>query len=63
MEKYRVTIGSFVEQINSQLRNSDDIIESIGTWSGHDRHYLYTLHCKGNDGKGYDVNIKLEKED
>ena len=62
MGKYRVTIGSFVEQIDSQFKNPDDIIVSIGTWSGHDRQYLYTLHCKEENGNEYDINIVLETE-
>lgn len=61
MDKYHVSIGSFVEQIKGQLRNPNDMLESIGTWSGIDRPYVYTIHCKEEKGEGYDINISLEE--
>ena len=56
-----ITIASFIAQINEQFINSDDVIESIGTWTGNDK-YLYTLHCRQENGEKYDIDICLIKE-
>lgn len=53
-----ITIGNFIEQIIPQIRSSNDIIQSIGTWSGDDREQVYTIHCVQTDGTKYDINIK-----
>ena len=62
MNKYDVSVGSFVEQINNQLRNSDDIVVSIETCSGIDRQYVYVIHCKDGKGENYDININVERK-
>ena len=59
---YYASIGNFMEQVNAQLRNKDDIIISIGTCSGFDRPYLYIVHCRQEDGTEYEINIKENRK-
>ena len=59
MKENYISIGNFVEQIKRQLKNTDDTIESIGTWSGNDKQ-IYTIHCKSVNGEKYDINISKE---
>lgn len=61
MNNYNVTIGKFMEQIAKQIKNPNDIVVSIGTWSGIDREHLYTVYCKDEIGNTYEINIDLEK--
>lgn len=63
MNNNYVTIGKFAEQIARQIKNPNDIVTAIGTWSGFDREHLYTLYCKDENGNEYEINIDLENKE
>ena len=56
------TIREFIGQLTDKMRSADDVITSIGTWSG-DSNVRYTVHCKDTNGNAYDIDIttKMEK--
>lgn len=53
-----IKIRDFIGQVTDKMRSADDVITSIGAWTGYDN-VVYTVHCKDTNGNAYDIDIRV----
>lgn len=56
-----VTIKDFIRQIEENMQDPNDEVCSIGTVCSFDSDIKYTIHCKDNNQKDYEINIHKTK--